>query len=284
MASRQLQRLRAVIEVRGVAMIPPGIAPDHPAVQRIREHFDLARAASAEGRVDDAWGHLDAAEEIRVGLVDADELTAIATDLRREATDSGKFGKWRGKAILDHVGRDAAHPVKACDVQHALRIRAEHFDNVYNKIGETAKLIVWANVALVFLLALLLGLAWYGFLPLERESVGFMGTAMLMGALGGALSTGLSLVRPDTESSIPGLQRRGSVTFFRPALGAAMAAVTYAFIKAGLLDFLGSEISRDAWLLASFGFVAGFSERWFMGIVNRFAADKLAKADEPEDA
>lgn len=284
MASRRLQRLRAAIEVRGVAMIPPGTAPDQPEAQRIREHFELARAASVEGRVDDGWGHLDAAEEIRVGLVDADDLSAIATDLRREAMDSGKFGKWRGKAILDHVGREEADPVKVSDVRHALRLRAEHFDNVYNKIGQTAKLIVWANVALVVLLALLLGLSWYDVLPLEQASVGFMGTAMLMGALGGALSTGLSLVRPDTETSIPDLQRRGSVTFFRPALGAAMAAVTYAFIKAGLLDFLGSEISGDAWLLASFGFVAGFSERWFMGIVNRFAADKVAKADEPEDA
>jgi hypothetical protein len=282
-ASRRIQRLRAAIETRGVTLVPPQVAPEDVEAQRIEKHLELARAAAREGRISEGWGHLHLAEEIRVGLVDADELAAIAVDLRREATDSDKFSKWRGRAILDHLGRDDAHPVKVCDVQHALRIRLEHFDNLYNKIDETANLIAWANVALVVLLALLLGLTWYGVLPLEPASVAFIGTAMLMGALGGALSTGLSLVRPDSETSIPGLQRQGAVTFFRPALGAAMAAVTYVFIKAGLLDFLGSEISGHAWLMAAFGFVAGFSERWFMGIVSRFAEDSVAEGAQPKD-
>ena len=279
--SRRLKRLRAAVEVRRVRAQSQGAAAGGAEAERIQKHLDLAQAAAKARRVNEGWGHLHEAERLEVALYDADELKAMVVDLRTEARDSRKFGKWRRNAILEHLAGDQGLPVKACDVQHALGLRSEHFDNVYSKIDETLFWIAWASGAVVFILAVLLAGAAYGWIPVGPGTVNLMAIAVLMGAMGGALSTGLSLARTDPNRSIPDLLMEGSVTAFRPILGGAMAAVTFVFIKAGLLDFLASGMSEKSWLMASFAFIAGYSERWFIGIVNRLTDERATKDDKP---
>lgn len=282
--SRRLKRLRTAVEVRGVSTLAPGVDPKDPEAQRVQKHLDLAKTAAGKGRINDGWGHLHEAERIAVGLVDKDELTAIVVDLRREAMDSRKFKKWRRNAMLDHLGgEDGGEKVKASDVQHALRLRSEHFDNVYGKIDETLFWVGFTSWAVVGFLVILVAGAATGWIPLGEGSAGLMVAAILMGALGGALSTGLSLTQTTSKASIPDLLREGSVTAFRPILGGAMAVVTFIFLQAGLLDFLTDEIAQDPWLVAAFGFLAGYSERWFMGIVGQVAEKKADEEDKPKE-
>lgn len=275
--SRRLKRLRAAVEVRSLRAQDPAFPSGDPHAERIQEHLRLAQAAADGARINEGWGHLHEAECIAVGHLDPDGLKAVVVDVRTEASDSAKFPKWRRNAILEHLKEDGGRQVKAVDVQHALRLRSEHFDNVYSKIDETLFWITLAAGAIVVILVLLLlGLTW-GWIPVEPGTVGSLGTMVLMGALGGALSTGLSLARSDPKKPIPDLLLEGKVTVFRPILGGAMAAVTFVFIQAGILDFLADQIAADYWLIASFGFIAGYSERWFMGIVGRITEERAAK-------
>lgn len=281
--SRRLKRLRTAVDVRGISTLAPGVDPEDPEAQRVQQHLDLAKRAAEKGRINDGWGHLHEAERIAVGLLDTDGLNAIVVDLRREAMDSKKFKTWRRNAIVDHLGgEDGAGEVRARDVQHALLLRSEHFDNIYGKIDETLFWVGFASWAVVAFLVVLVAGAATGWIPLGEGSAALMVTAVLMGALGGALSTGLSLAQTSTKASIPDLLREGSVTAFRPVLGGAMAAVTLVFIEAGLLDFLIGDDPPDPWLVAAFGFLAGYSERWFIGIVGRVSERKAEAEDQPK--
>lgn len=280
-ASRRLTRLRTAVSVRGVGDQPSDVTSSDPVAMRVARHLELAKAAAKDRRISEGWGHLHEAERTAVELYDADRLEALVIDLRREAEDSDKFKEWRRNAILEHLKPKDDEKITAWDVQHALKLRSEHFDNVYSKIDETLYWVGLASVSIVVILLLLVAGGNYAWLPLGRQSSRLILLVFLMGALGGALSTGLSLAK-GSNKPIPELLMQGSVTAFRPLLGGAMAVVTLFLIKAGLLDFLGAGLDAKVWLISSFGFLAGSSERWFLGIVGELTKKRIDRADKPE--
>lgn len=281
-ASRRLRRLRAAVEVRGEWTPPKAAPPDDPRIGAIKEHLGKADKAADEGRINEGWGHLHEAERLQVTFFDGPELEATVLDLRKEAADSKKFRAWRRNAILQHLSTEGGRKVTAADVQHALRLRTEHFDNVYDKIDETLSWVQFASTAVVLLLVALLFGGGMGWFPLGADSLRLLGTAIVMGALGGALSTGLTLAQAEPRKPIPDTVFAGAVTAFRPILGGAAAAVTFVFLKAGLLDFLTEGVAENVWLVASFAFLAGFSERWFLGIIDKLTKDREEAGDKPE--
>ena len=91
------------------------------------------------------------------------------------------------------------------------------------------------------------------------------------GALGGILSMAFSLGRADLTAKIPDVRLSRLVTFTRPLLGATVAIPVLVFIEAG---FLKVEGFVGGLAVFAFCFLGGFSERWFLGVMERFEASK----------
>ena len=88
--------------------------------------------------------------------------------------------------------------------------------------------------------------------------------AVFSGLLGGVLSVAYTVVRADTGRKIPEVRANFTVTMVRPVIGAAIALPVMFFLESGLII---DEAHR--WVVLGLCFVAGFSEQWFLGIVEK---------------
>ena len=101
------------------------------------------------------------------------------------------------------------------------------------------------------------------------EPVAF-GVAMLAGAIGGVL--GLMFRFRDTRGRIRDLLADRDVRWVQPLIGAAMALAIVLVMKSGLITIAGLTAGGGGLApLAALGFVAGFSEPFFFGVMDRFA-------------
>ena len=87
--------------------------------------------------------------------------------------------------------------------------------------------------------------------------------AILFGVFGGALSVAMSFAGR-SGGRMPEELRDDAITWIRPVVGGAAAVAVYLFLRAGVLPFV--EL-RDEWVVAALSFLAGFGERWFLGVV-----------------
>jgi O-antigen ligase len=106
------------------------------------------------------------------------------------------------------------------------------------------------------------------------ELVAF-GAAMLAGAIGGVL--GLMFRFRDTRGRIRDLLSDKDVRWVQPLIGAAMALAVVLIMKSGLITIAGLTAAGGGLVpVAALGFVAGFSEPVFFGVM-----DRLARAASP---
>lgn len=103
------------------------------------------------------------------------------------------------------------------------------------------------------------------------SSVNEFVAVVFAGALGSMLA-GVYKLR-DSKGSIGDLRGFDAQFFAMPALGGSAAAVLLLFMRGGLVAIGGVDVSAEkAWLaLAGLGFLAGFSEPFFLGTVERIA-------------
>jgi hypothetical protein len=97
-----------------------------------------------------------------------------------------------------------------------------------------------------------------------------LGVAMLAGAVGGVL--GLMFRFRDANGRIRELLSDRDVRWVQPSMGGAMALAVVLIVKSGLIT-IGGLTTQGAGLvpLAALGFVAGFSEPVFFGVIDRLA-------------
>ena len=91
------------------------------------------------------------------------------------------------------------------------------------------------------------------------------------GALGGILSTSFSLGRTDLSAKVPEMRLSRLVTLIRPMLGATVAIPIAVLVHSGYLKVAGLE---GAPLILALCFLGGFSERWFLSLMERFEKEK----------
>lgn len=97
---------------------------------------------------------------------------------------------------------------------------------------------------------------------------------MLAGGLGGILSMTFSLGRVDLSKKIPDMRLSALVTFMRPLLGAAVAIPVVVLVSAKYIEVKG--FTHPLSILA-FCFLAGFSERWFLRLIEKFESSAKKK-------
>jgi hypothetical protein len=112
----------------------------------------------------------------------------------------------------------------------------------------------------------------------ENTLVWMLLTTAMTGALGSVL-TGVFKLR-DEMMSMRQLRSFSPVLVALPVVGATAGTVLFVVLHAGLLSIGGMRAEELNWAHhALFGFLAGFSETFFFGIVRRLAGQQT---DEPE--
>jgi hypothetical protein len=249
-----------------LARIEPRIQAATPAqkaaYQECKSLLETAEQSLKAGGLNLGWGLVHEAERAEIGALDDPQLKARVIALRHEA--AAKLREWRQKAALELLGHVGKNPPTADEVREALRVRNEHFENQYYKIKVSRLQLLVLGVALLVTLVTLLFVLWR-----SGSTIGDLGwleflRVMLAGALGGALSAVRSLGGGGGRK-IPDQLADWPITAMRPLLGAATGTGAALLLAAGILVF-GKDEYRDAALLAA-AFVAGFSERWFLGLI-----------------
>jgi hypothetical protein len=237
---------------------------------KVAAYLGAADQALADGDLNGAWEGLFAAQEQEPFGLKEPLLTLRARELQAEA-DVKLKDHWRGTAIAALLGwpDDGGPPLaeKQERLSRAMRLRNEHSANTYRRLDTTRGQLVLLAAASVVIVVVLTALLASGAIPLDGDEAfdadQVVGVA-LFGALGGAFSGAISLLRA-APKPIPQALVEGWTTLARPVVGAVGALAAFAFLVAGVLGIDGAAAAYAV------GFAAGFSER----LVSR-AAESLA--------
>lgn len=171
----------------------------------------------------------------------------------------------KASAALDSGAKDATPPAEV--VSEVMRLLHTTSQNTYLKIDQLRRQIDYAGVLLIVLVvALLVGtvariqMGWSG----DVDGSLLLGT--LMGLIGGVLSLAFSVTRTDVTAKIPAMRVSFEVARIRPFIGAAIALPVIMIFESGVINIPGAQ---KYWIAAVACFLSGFSERWFLGLVEK---------------
>lgn len=217
-------------------------------------------------------------------------LLLAGLTLRREVD---KITGWRAKAIadllegIDGLSIDSAeNTTNNIDdrVIEAIALRDEKFSTNYFKIQLRRRSLFQLFLLLWFGIFICIGLSASGLLPEPLNNVQHVAVAIIFGVVGATLSVALGLLRADVSAKIPAQQIGSFVVWMRPAIGAVAALVAYALLHANanlkILD-PDSFSPGNFTVVAVIAVVAGFSERFIVGAIERIS--KLGDNDKGVD-
>jgi hypothetical protein len=292
--SPESERLLAALEAvqidmdRRKAMQDPGGEPAGWLVAA-RQNIDRAQAHFVEEEYQIAWREIKAAE--RAMLEDPKDgagAESKAATMRREAEG---VGARRGKAMMDLL----------CDEKGALRanlrddrtrlveaatLRDDYYDTQYYRIEMRRRHLINLFFLLLIALCLLVGFSYAGRIELFDGHGGAKGnpdrlvTVILLGVLGAALSVAQTIVASDLNAKITAQRVGAFMVWMRPAIGATAAVVAYTLLLANdHVKVFNEAFTSDFAVVAVIALLAGFSERFIVGALNRVA--DTAGGDKP---
>jgi hypothetical protein len=223
-----------------------------------------ARQALEHGRVSEGWTCLQEAQRHALAALEPDERRAHAATVLHEAA-SGKLSAWRRasvESLLAAAAEDPPREVSLPDLDEAVRILHEQYANTYQRLTIVQRQLLISGIVVSALIALVLLLAWYNFFD-DVAALRHLAVATTAGALGGAGSAIIATARSSVDKRIPEYLNWGPMMLIRPVFGAGAAIAVYFFMRGGVLP----GAVETTWTLAATSFVAGFSERWFLGVV-----------------
>lgn len=235
-----------------------------------------------------AWDCLHQFDDEMLAAMTPEELAARWCSLRAEAEK--KLGDtWRGKAAscLIKMGSGKKVGPEEETVPSLEIVRELHAQlttaaqNQQHRLAlfedQTVPLVsqllgLFVGGVLVVSIAVLSRAMMPGLLPWAEALV----PGIFTGALGGLLSTAFSLGKFDLKQKIPEVRLGMWVTGMRSIVGAAVAIPVAILVESGYVKIEG--LSKPFSTLA-FCFIAGFSERWFLGLMTRLG-DEKAQAEK----
>lgn len=252
-----------------------------------------------------AWDCLQQFDREMVTLLDESQRIALWHSLKPEARR--KLTGWRKDAaevLIAAIGEHAGEPEPApampgpapthigafvagttyrspppstALLQELMKHLHAHAQNTYHRIELLRRLLPWLFALLAGTVFLVLTLAWLGMLgslggDIEGQDVFvvlFIGA--LGGLLGGVLSMTLALGRGDVAHAFPELRLSRILLGVRPLIGAVAAFPIALLVGSGVL-----QVPSLAPPQAVFAFcvLTGFSERWFLGLIERIGAER----------
>jgi len=259
---------------------------DDPIVKACRECLQCAVNEAAVSRYV-AWDCLHRFDAEFLSSMSHAELKSRWCVLRAEAKE--KLKGWRNEAAdclvkaakepgpTDHDRKHCAEetPVPlhlVADLQRQLVIVSQNQQHKLELFEQSLPLVtisLTAAVAIAFAFSLaVFGTERFSFLLPWAQAVAL---GIPAGVLGGIVSMSFSLGRVDLKAKIPETRLSRQVTRIRPLLGGTVAIPILVFVHAGYVKVSGFE---DGLAIFAFCFLGGFSERWFLSVMERFEGAK----------
>jgi hypothetical protein len=201
-------------------------------------------------------------------------IQRAAVVLRREAD---KITGWRAKAIQDLIcdpnGKLIAFNTddELMRVIDAVALRDDFSQNTWFKIVLRRRhlfslfLILWLAILFVLLFS------WLKIFPDFLTDIGQLSVVVLFGVLGAAVSVAQSLISQDISNRIPVQQLGALVVWMRPGIGAAASLAVFALLHANEHFKVLALSTTEPSVIAVFSFIAGYSERFIVGALERIA-------------
>jgi hypothetical protein len=230
----------------------------------------LLRAEShlADWQLQGGWSaSLAAQRDILSNPHDTERIKRTAITLRREGD---KITGWRAKAIRDLICGPEGDLIPICSEQlmrviDAVALRDDFHQNTWFKILLRRRHLFSLFLILWITIVVCLVLSWLKVLPDFLGDISQVGTVVLFGVLGAAVSVAQSFAAQDVSDRIPAQQLGSLVVWTRPGIGAAAALVVFAILHANEhFQLLGNYTTEPA-VIAVFSFLAGYSERFIIG-------------------
>jgi hypothetical protein len=242
-----------------------------------------AEAHLANWDIEQGWAAvLSAQRAILSNPHNPKRIERAAIVLRREAD---KITGWRAKAIQDLIcssngklisftGDDKLTQESLKGVIEAIALRDDFSQNTWFKIVLRKRhlfslfLILWLAIALVLILSSA------GVLPGFLSDTSQLCLVILFGVLGAGVSVAQSLILQDVSERIPIQQMGALVVWMRPGIGAAAALAVFALLHANQHFKIFNLSTTEPSVIAVFSFVAGYSERFIIGTLERITQSK----------
>jgi hypothetical protein len=260
-----------------------------------QENLKRARNYYEETKYQVCWSQIKAAE--RAMLWDPTDDAGVkskAITLWREAEDLTSAR--RSKAMRDLLTDDADKtkptptPTLTTDrarIIEAMRVRDEYFDTQYFRIDLRRRHLLNLFWILTAALVCLVALTYWGKVELFNGSHPTIEwrdrllVVVLLGIIGASLSVAQSIVSSDLYTKIALQQVGAFMAWMRPAIGATAAVIAYILLMANnSLQIFTTKLSEDFSVVAVFALLAGFSERFIAGALNRVAEAQSAASDK----
>lgn len=263
-----------------------------PTIQMCWSFLSQAKEALSAGYVDSAWAYVNELDRKMLTALEVETLQARLISAEEEARE--KLGQWRSSAAARILRSDTGRGESKAQVtesvkeppaahdrtrQATLEILKETLfhlhsssENLYRNIQQLRIQIGIASLSVTVLVLAILVLNQLGFFDiLDPGLQNRLPLGVLSGLLGGVLSVAYTVARTSPKQKIPEVKASFSVTIVRPIIGAAVALPVLGLIESGLINI---PDQGRLWIMLSFCFLAGFSERWFLGIMKRLETRK----------
>jgi len=261
-------------------------ADDGTWLAEAKANLDAAARHHSERRYQAAWVELKAAQRSMIfDLSDKEGAASLAATLRQDALalDPGR----RRSAMLDLLcDKDALRPSiesEPARIAKAAEVLDDYFDTQYYRIELRRRQLITLFCALCVALLVLVGLAYCGridlFLADDNTAVGTpnrLVAVILLGTLGAVLSIAQTIMASDLTSKITAQRVVSFMVWMRPAIGATAAVVAYVLLLANqkLQVLFNGQFGEDFTVIAVVAILAGFSERFITGALDRVAASQ----------
>jgi hypothetical protein len=205
-----------------------------------------------------AWDYLHQFDREAVQFMGDGERAALWTCLEAEANE--KLSGWRKEAatalIAAHQGIATPPPSVTSALMRRLHDAAQ---NEFRKIDRQQTMLLRGALSLVLAVAVLVGAG----KVLFGEDSAQVAMGSLAGLVGGVFSVVHWAARADRKVKAPEFMASLETLWIRPAVGTMLALPTRAVLRT-----VGHATPHWGAVFA-FCFLAGFSERWFLGLMER---------------
>ena len=254
--------------------------------------IEAAETACKQGRdhgearhYDLAWGELQRAERILIGLASEHELIARATSLESEIDD--KLTGWRKDAALKLIAMAKQCPsdegqqkegnplqLRKAAYMEALSLLHEGQSNSYYRAGLMREQLSVCGVQMAVVTCLIAVYAinrpFTNLTAGKEEFLGVLAFGMLGALLSVALSTGAL-----GDKRVTQIMETRAIAWTRPVVGTVSALIIYTALRSGFIDIF-DKAGTKPWMYFTAAIVAGFSEQ--------MVSSALQKLDKRQDA
>jgi len=270
---RETEEIHRLLSLNGGA-VAPGVA---------RQLHDVFKIDPTSRSIEQAWQIADALKLLALQLGDGAYVESLLANEARRARAGSRLS-WNGyfepeelTELLSAYRSGDPTPEqqrRALERLHfVLERRVDDGAHVRARVAMQRRYFIRTS-ALLGVLAVALGLA----IVLAGEVSGWaVASAALAGALGGSLAGAFRL---RSMMTIAGLRSVFGWLIVQPIVGASAALFITLLITSGLIGLPGTGgAGADATILAAYGFVAGYSEPFLLGVVGKIAGATTEHGD-----